>query len=148
MNGKNRNIKGAKLAAEDTYTSPNNFYMQELERSGVKAQIFTNLEKVESRASMKTLNKDPIKYKLPGSNHRACGPRADVDRIACSPPYLLQPPWGLGLLIREAWLAPTPLPPALALLKCVWGRALGRKEIPHMIQLNPPVLSSSSGTLQ
>lgn len=114
----------------------------------VKARILTNLEKVEGRASTKTLNKGPIKYQLPGSAHRGCGPRADVDRIACSPPYLLQPPWGLGLLIREARLAPITLPPALALLKCALGRALGRKETPHMIQLNPPFLSSSSCTLQ
>lgn len=96
---------------------------------------------------MKTLNKDPIKYKLPGSDRRACGPRADVDRLPALLPTSF-PPWGLGLLIREAWLAPTPLPPALALLKCVRGRALGRKETPHMIQLNPPFLSSSGGTLQ
>lgn len=77
---------------------------------------------------MKTLNKDSIKYKLPGSARTDCGPRADVDRIACSPLYLLQPPGGLVLLIREACLAPTPLPPALALLKCVWaGHWAGRR---------------------
>lgn len=83
-----------------------------------------------------------------GISFQGLGHRAAVDEDCLLSSCLFQPLWGLGLLIREAWLAPITLPPMLALLKCALGRALGRKETPHMIPLNPPFLSSSSYTLQ